>query len=239
MEPIPKKRGRPPGKKKVEQPAPTLHLDPAVDRLFTIHAKKLKLSKRKYANAAITYFVERGLNPAAEQPQGLADIGKRVAQEARSIRVQNVDIGNRLISLLRNWEKSLYGFLQQQQDGTLDYLEQIEKNVLQYQVAIESARLLPMIEMMTKTGVEAYIGRVIGERTNLHVAGKKETEWPAVNKHNSDYRDKRILVELREYIKNKSASAPRLAPKPQVLATPPKAPAAPVVVLPGAGADSK
>lgn len=239
MEPTPKKKGRPPGKKTAEQMGPTVHLAPEVDRLFTAHAKKLKLTKGEYASAAIAYFAENRLDPTKAPAQSFAHVTKTVAQEARSIRVQNVDIGNRLISILRNWEKSLYGFLQQQQGGTLNYLEQIESDILRHQVAVETNILAPMVEMMVKNNLESYIGRVIGERTNLFVTGKKDTEWAAANKAVNDDRNQKVVVQMREFIKTNNVPAPTLAPKPQVPVLPPKAPVAPVATPPEAGVAPK
>lgn len=222
-----------------EQGLQTLKITQGTDRVLTAHAKKLKLSKRKYANAAIAYFAENGLDPTKAAAQSFAHVTKTVAQEARSIRVQNVDIGNRLISLLRNWERSLYGFLQQQQGGTLNYLEQIESDILRHQVAVETNLLAPMVEMMVKSNIEAYIGRVIGERTNLFVTGKKDTEWAAANKAVNDDRDQKVVVQMREFIKNNNVPAPKLAAKPQVPVLPPKAPVAQAAPSPEAGAASK
>lgn len=224
MEPAKKKKGRPPADKPAEKQAPSLKLTAAADNLLTAQTKKLKLSKREYASAAVTHFAERGLNPMSVQPQSLADIAKGVSQEGRSIRVQNVDIGNRLISILKTWEKGLYGFLQQQQSGTVNYLEQIENNILRHQVAIETNLLSPMVEMLVRNNIESYLGRVLGERTNLHVTGKNPAEWTEANKALTTNREQKVVVQMREFIKTNSVPVPNLAPKPQV---PTKAPAAP------------
>ncbi|WP_147320907.1 hypothetical protein [Hymenobacter lapidiphilus] len=205
-----------------------------MDLLFTAHAKKLKLSKTKYASAAIAYFAENRLDPTKAAAQSFAHVTKTVAQEARSIRVQNVDIGNRLISILRNWEKSLYGFLQQQQGGTLNYLEQIESDILRHQVSVETNYLAPMVEMLVKSNIETYIARVLVERTNLRVQNKEQTEWAGVNKGLNDDRDQQVVVQMREFIKTNNVPAPSLAAKPQVPVLPPKAPATPAAATPDA-----
>jgi hypothetical protein len=239
MESIPKKKGRPAGKKTAKQMGPTVHLIPEVDRLFTAHAKKLKLTKGEYASAAIAYFAENGLDPTKAATQSFAHVTKTVAQEARSIRVQNVDIGNRLISLIRTVERSLYGFMQQQQGGTLNYLEQIESDILRHQVAIETNVLSPMVEMLIKNNLEAYYGRVISEHTNMHVTGRKHSEWDAVNKSLNDERDREVVAQMREFIQNHNVPAPSLAPKPQVPAVPPKAPVTPAAATSETGASPK
>ncbi|WP_019949661.1 hypothetical protein [Hymenobacter aerophilus] len=234
MEPTPKKKGRPPGKKTAEQMGPTVHLVPEVDRLFTAHAKKLKLTKGEYASAAIAYFAENRLDPTKAPAQSFAHVTKTVSQEARAIRVQNVDIGNRLISILRNWEKSLYGFLQQQQGGTLNYLEQIESDILRHQVAVETNFLAPMVELLVKNDIETYIARVLLERTNLRVANREQTEWAAAHKTVNDDRDQKLVAQMREFIKTNNVPAPSLAAKPQVPVLPPKAPATQKAATPSA-----
>ncbi|QKG55087.1 hypothetical protein [Hymenobacter sp. BRD67] len=159
MEPAKRKRGRPPQQSPAEQPAPSLKLTAQADRLLTVHSKKLKLSKRAYASAAVAYFATTGLNPTKEQPKGLASVALKVDEETLAIRAQNVDIGNRLISLLRGWERNLYSFLQQQQQTTYDYLEQIEANMLQHQGTVETILLAPMVEQLFKVNLEAFITR--------------------------------------------------------------------------------
>ena len=239
MEPTPKKKGRPPGKKTAEQMGPTVHLVPEVDRLFTAHAKKLKLTKAEYASAAVAYFAENRLDPTKAPALSFAHLAKLVAQEARATRVQEVDIANRLISIIRTWEKSNYGFMQQQQAGMLNYLEQIESGILRNQVALETNYLSPMVEMMLKNNIETYIARVLLERFGLHATGKSESEWPAANKAMNADRDQQLVSQMREFIKTNSVPAPKLAPKPQLAAVPAKAPAAPAAAPPAGGTPPK
>lgn len=239
MEPTKKKKGRPSSKSTAERPDATTHLDPEVDRVFTAHAKKLKMSKTKYASAAIAFFAENGLDPTKERPAGLAEITATVTKEARTTRVQQVDIGNRTISILRAWEKALYGFLQQQQGGTLNYLEQIENDILRHQVALETNFLSPMVEMMVKSNIEIYINRVLTERTNLRVSGSEQTAWAEANRGLNEERDQKIVVQMREFIKTNGVPVPKLTPKPQVPALPPKAPMAPAAGTPTGGAAPK
>ena len=195
-------------------------------------AKKLKMSKSVYASAAIAYFANNGLNPTVERTTTLAEIRKVVIQEARTTRVQEVEIGNRMISINKTWEKALYEFLKQQQGGILNYLEQIESDILRHQVAIETNYLSPMVEMLLTTKIEAYLARVIGERTNLRLRGKDDSDWTAVNKELNDERDQHLKVKLREFIKTNSVPAPKLAPKPQLPAVPARAPVAPAAAAP-------
>ena len=212
-----------------------IRLEPVANHQLTVQAKRLKMSKTKYASAAIAFFAENGLDPTKERPAGLAEITATVTKEARTTRVQQVEIGNRTISILRAWEKALYGFLQQQQGGTLNYLEQIENDILRHQVALETNFLSPMVEMMVKSNIEIYINRVLTERTNLRVSGSEQAGWAAANKGLNDDRDAQILVEMREFIKNNAVPVPKLTPKPQVPVLPPKAPMAPASGTPAGG----
>lgn len=202
-------------------------------------AKKLRVSKSKYASAAIAYFAERGLNPTVELPQTLAEIGKVMVQEARATRVQQVDIGNRMIAINKTWEKALYEFLRMQQGAVQNYVEQIASDILRHQVAIETNYLSPMVEMLLTAKVEAYLARVIGERTNLRVRGKEDTEWAAANKAINDDRDQKVAAQGREFFKTNSVPAPKLSPKPQLAAVPAKAPAAPAAAPPTNGTPPK
>ena len=132
-------------------------VDADAHRHVVAQAKKLKLTNRQYASAAIAFFAESGLDPTAERSQNLDALSKQVSVDTRAVRVQNADIGNRLITILRTWEKNLYGFLQQQELSRNNYLELIESNILQHQVLIETNILGPMVENLFKVNLEAFI----------------------------------------------------------------------------------
>lgn len=141
-------------------PNPTLRIDAAANQLLEAAAKKVGLNKGQYASAAIKYFAKLDLDPSADVAQGLHVIGSKVSQETRAVRAQNVDIANRLVSIIRGWEKSLYGYLQDQQDATLNYLEHIERNLLFQQTSLEANLLAPLTEQVIRGGIEANIARV-------------------------------------------------------------------------------
>lgn len=196
-------------------------------------ARKLKLSNAEYASAAIAFFVQCGLNPTKEVPKGLANVDEKVSQETRAIRVQNVDIGNRLIGIIRAWEKTLYGYMQLQQGTTLGYLEQIEKNIMSHQVAVETNLLSPLIEQVIRGSIESYMGRVLGERTHLRVMDDKETSWATMNRDLNGERDEQMVKRLREFITTNNVPVPKLSVKPAVPPAPSKA-----IPAPGPGAVS-
>lgn len=239
MEPTKRKVGRPPGKTKGEQELADLKITPETDRLLTAHAKKLKLSKREYANVAIAYFGESGLNPKAARNETLAGFALRQKDEGRAGRQQTVDVGNRLISIIRTWEKASYQFMQQLQAGTVNHMEQIESNLLQQLVGLESSYFVPLVEMIMKNNIEIYFARVISEKTELVVRGQKDSEWAEGHKLLNESRNKQLVELMREFIKNNRLEKPTLSPKPQPLAIPVKAPAAPAAVPPAGGTAPK
>ena len=206
---------------------PTVHLVPEIDRLFTVHAKKLKLTKGEYASAAIAHFAESGLNPVAARAETLAAFANRLREEGRAGRQQTVDVGTRLIAIMRTWEKTLYVFLQQMEGGMVNHMEQIESNLLQQLVGLESSYFAPMVELMVKNNIESYIGRVVAERTGLAVTKKDDSEWYAVNQAMNKDRDQQLVIQMREFMKNNRLDKPILSPKPQPPSIPVKAPAAP------------
>ena len=202
--------------------------------LVEASAKKLKMSKSRYTSAAIAYFAASGLNPEAAKDQTLAGFALRLKDEGRACRQQTVDVGNRLISIMRTWEKANYAFMQQMHTGMVNHMEQIESNLLQQLVGLESSYFAPMVEMIQKSTIEANYARVIGEKLDLHVRGDEESEWAAWNKRVNKNRDQKLMELMREFIKNNQMEKPTLSPKPQPLAIPVKAPAAPAAV-PAAG----
>lgn len=200
-------------------------VDAVAHRQVTAQAKKLKVSQREYASAAIAYFAESGLDPTKERPQGLAAIASKVGQETFAVRKQNVEIGERQISIIRQWEKTLYGFLQQQQAGTLNYLEQIENNILRHQAAVESDLLAPLVKQVIQANVEAQMARVYAVRTHHQLMGEKEEQqWLAANQGVKGKRDQQLLTRLRTFTETNKVTLPSQTPKPQVPATPAKSP---------------
>ena len=245
MEPTPNNTPRSTQKKTSEGPSDNIRLDPSANRQLTAHAKKLKVSKSKYASAAIAYFAETGLDPTKERLHGLANVSSKVAEETLAVRHQNVEIGNRLIAILRGWEKTLYGFLQQQQAGTLNYLQQIESNILAHQVQSESTYLSPMVEQMFRVNLEANTTRNLAARLFVEATQKPDTVKKPAERFQDQRaaldreRDEMLTTQLREFIKTDSVSKPTLSAKPQVPAIPAKAPSTPAAGTPAPGAAPK
>lgn len=198
-------------------------------------AKKLKMSKSKYVSAAIGYFAQTGLNPLKEQPQGLASVASKVDQETYAVRKQNVEIGQRLISIIRQWEKNLYGFMQQQQQTTYGYLESIESNILQHQVLVETNLLAPMVEHLFKVNLEAFIARGLTSQLLVKTTNQPEGSYQKQMDVSNNGRDQQLALLMREFLKTNSVPLPKPTPKRAVTPVPPK-PVAPATPAPAAPA---
>jgi hypothetical protein len=190
-------------------------------------SKKLKMSKSKYASAAIAFFAESGLDPTEERPQGLGEIGAKVSAETLAVRKQNVDIGNRFISIIRTWEANLYGFMKQQELAQNTYLAAIERNLLERVVAMETNFLGPMVEQLLKTSIEAYVGRTVGEWTYLKVNDKKPEERPVQHASLNKERDQILGKRLEEFAAAHPPVRTTVTPKPALTPVPTKPAASP------------
>jgi len=234
MEPSKSNAGRGPGKKEPEQVLPSLKITQETDRLLTAHAKKLKVSKRQYGNAAIIFFAESGLDPTAERSQNLDALSKQVSVDTRAVRVQNADIGNRLITILRTWEKNLYGFLQQQELSRNNYLELIESNILQHQVLIETNILGPMVENLFKVNLEAFITRGLASQLLVKVTNQPEEGYQQQMEVSNNGRDQQLAMRMREFLKTNAVPLPKPTVKRPVTPVPakPVVPATPAPTSP-------
>lgn len=233
MESPKRKAGRPRVVDPLEQAGPSLKITTDADRQLTQQAKKLKMSKHKYASAAITFFAQSGLDPTKELPVDLATVSQKVEAGVSNVRAHNADIGNRLYALTRGFEKTLYQFMQQQQHATYAYMEVVESNLLRHLVALETNLLNPMIEEIVKGTVEAHLGRIIGERAYLKVMGRAPEEWSGLHAKFNGEGDQMIVAALREFIQDHKVPVPRASIKPGATPVPAKL-VAPVTTSPPA-----
>jgi hypothetical protein len=201
-------------------------------RNLTEQAKKYGVSKSKYASAAINYFAQLGLDPTAEASQGLGEIGAKVSAETLAVRKQNVDIGNRFISIIRTWEANLYGFMKQQELAQNTYLAAIERNLLERLVAMETNFMAPMVEQIMKASIEAYVGRTVGEWTYLKVMGKEPAERPVQHTSLNRERDQVLGKRLEEYATAYPPIITTVTPKPALTLVPAKPQAPPTGAAP-------
>lgn len=207
---------------KSEPKVTAVGVDQSAYRSLTLSAKKLKLSKSKFASAAIAYFAATGLDPTKELPQGLNEIGSKVSAETLAVRKQNVDIGNRLISIIRGWEGSLYGFMKQQELAQNTYLAAIERNLLERIVAMETSVLGPMAEQIIKASLESYAARIVAERTYLKVTDRKPEAWADQHSQLSKERDQLLVKGIEEYTKLHPNVVTTVTPKPALTPVPAK-----------------
>ena len=184
------------------------------------NARRFKMSKSQYASAAIAYFAQSGMNPTTEQPIGLANVETRVAREARATQAHNAEIGNRIVSIIRGWEKSSYAFHQQLQMSQNMHLELLESNILQRLVAAENNFFGPMMEQLFKGNVEGFIGRCVGERVYLKVSGQPESAWDEANDMATAERDTRTFNYLKDFASTNALEPPKATPRPVIISTP-------------------
>ena len=204
-------------------------LDADAHRQVMAQAKKLNVTKSKYASAAIAYFAESGLDPTKEQRLGFAGVAEKVAVVEQNVRTQNHEIGTRLIQIIRAWEKNLYTFMQQQQASTNNYLELIESNILQHQVTVESNTLAPMVEALFKSNIEAFITRSFASHLYLTSTSQPAENFPKQMERSNEERDIQLTTQMREHLKTNSVPLPKPTPRRAVTpvpAAPPKTVAA-------------
>jgi hypothetical protein len=231
MEPTPSNAPRATRKNTAEKASDNIRLEPVANRQLTAQAKKLQMSKTKYASAAIAYFAETGLNPTQERPHGLANVSSKVSQEARAVKELNVAIGNRLIAIIRQWEKNQYAFLQQQQLSLHTYLELIESNLLQHLVAVESNLFDAMIEKLLKLEVEMSTTRGLASLLFLKAFGKPESEFPAHKATLDRENEQELITAIQNFLKTNAVPKPQATAKRAVTPAPQK-PVAPVTAAP-------
>lgn len=226
-----------------QNPLASLKITQVADKQLTAQAKKLKIGKGEFASAAIAYFAETGLDPTKERPQGLANVSAKVSQETLAVRQQNVEIGSRLISIIRGWEKNLYTFMQQQQQTTYNYMELIESNILQHQVMVETNLLAPMVEQLFKVNMEANLTRELA--TRLYVGETSQTVPPKLpaeryenrkNFYNAE-RTRRLRDKMSKFAETNTVPTPQPTAKRAVTPVPPK-PVAPTSPAPEGPAKS-
>lgn len=230
-----------PGQKKEEkEDSPIVRLDAEAIHLLSKAAKKAKVSKGKYASAAIAYFASTGLDPTKEQPKGLANVSIKVDEVERNVRTQNHEIGTRLIKIIRTWESNLYTFLQQQQASTNNYLELIESNILQHQVTVESNLLAPMVEHLFRVNQEATTTRGLATRLFIEATKKPDSPRTPAERYQDqkvqldEERDFMLTNQTREFLKTNSVPLPKPTARRAVTPAPtkPVATASPAPAVP-------
>ena len=220
MEPKKRKASRVSDKAESEAVLQTLKITLETDRLLTAQAKKLKLSKRKYANAAIAYFAESGLDPTANVSEGLAGLNATVLKETMQGRGQAALIGNRIMSVIRTWEKNQYTFMQEQQAKLLNYLEQMENTLHRQHTAVETNLLTPMASMLINTELEVDTLRDLGATAVMILKKVADSEQDRFLELGRNGAKKEHVAKMREFIQTNHVAKPQPTPKPGVTPRP-------------------
>lgn len=238
MEPEKRKAGRPPRRKPEEKLGNSIKIEDEAARVLEIQAKKLKVTKGKFASAAIAYCVAAGINPLDEQVTSLASLGLKVEAGVASVRAHNADIGNRLFALTRSFEKTVYLFMQQQEHNTNLYLEGIEGNIMRRLVSMEENLLSPLIEHVMRGAEDALIGRGFAARVYLELMKQPADSWQRHNDKLTEERDGQLVAALRKFMTShttppaKSTRRPAATPVPPKPVAPAAAPAPPAAGTP-------
>jgi len=208
-------------KRRITSTAFTVGVDGNAHRQVEAQSKKLKVSKSKYASAAINFFAERGLDPTKEH-MNIEGVAVKVGEGVASVRAHNADIGNRLFALTRSFEKTIYLFMQQQEHNMNLYLEGIEGNLMKRLISIEDNLLLPLIERVMRGAGDAYIGRSLGERIYLEILKQPASLWKEQDEKLTGEREQVLVAELRKFMTVHEIPAAKSTRRPATTPVPPK-----------------
>ena len=184
------------------------------------NAKKLEMTMSKYASAAIAYFAENGLDPTANVTEGLAGLSATLLKETMQGRGQAALIGNRIMSVIRTWEKNQYTFLQEQQAKLLNYLEQMENTLHRQHTAVETNLLTPMASMLINTELEVDTLRDLGATAVMILKKVADSEHDRFLEVGRNGAKKEHVAKMREFIQTNYVAKPQPTPKPGVTPRP-------------------
>ena len=200
--------------------SPTVRLDAEAVSLLRGAAKATKLTKGEYASACIKYFARIGLDPTAEASEGLAGLNATLLKETMQGRAQAALIGNRLMSVIRTWEKNLYTFLQEQQVKSLNYQEQVENTLHRQHTAVETNLLTPMASMLIRAEIEQTDIRYLSALALMKLNNYSEARQELVLAEGLKVLAKEHVEKMREFIQTNHVAKPQPTPKPGVTPRP-------------------
>ena len=200
--------------------SPTVRLDAEAVSLLRGAAKATKLTKGEYASACIKYFARIGLDPTAEASEGLAGLNATLLKETMQGRAQAALIGNRLMSVIRTWEKNLYTFLQEQQVKSLNYQEQVENTLHRQHTAVETNLLTPMASMLIRAEIEQTDTRYLSAMALMKLNNYSEARQELVLAEGLRVLAKEHVEKMREFIQTNHVAKPQPTPKPGVTPRP-------------------
>ncbi len=222
MKPPLRKAQRTTGEEPSKKVGSSVRLEPEAARLLKAQARKLRLTDVRFASAAVTYFAETGLDPTVERPQRLQDLGTHLREEARA----NRTLSEGIVSFLEQYEKSLYGYLRDQQISTTNYLQQIESTLLRHQVAVESNLIQPMVEYVCEGIQEAnatrkLVTRLITEGVKrIDLDAKPAEPYDKQNTQMDNERDRLLTKRMRAFYETNHVPKPVQTPTPWFLVAP-------------------
>jgi hypothetical protein len=223
MKPPLRKAQRISGQETSKKKGNSVRLEPEAARLLKEQAKKLRLTEIRFVSAAVTYFAEAGLDPTVERPQRLQDLGTHLREEARTNRALTEGI----TSFLKQYEKSIYSYLRDQQISTNNYLQQIENTLLQHQVAVETNLIRPMVEHVCEGILEANATRKLVTRLfteglqSINLDAKPAEPYEKQNTQMDNERDRLLTKRMRAFYQTNRVPKPVQTPQPWFLLAPP------------------
>ncbi len=212
---------KPPKKASTNSLVTTVGVDAEAFRLLAAQAKRLKLSKRKFTSAAIAYFAKNGLDPTNSQ-LSLTGLSMLVDENGVKGRELSNQIGNMFMTIIGRLEPALYGFMQQQQQTTQSYLQQIEHNLLAQQAAMEATFLVPLLEQVVRGGLDAEKARLVITKILFKLYDSKQVmeDADARTRENTIEREERVVKELNKILLRTASTAPQVTAQPQPVKPP-------------------
>jgi hypothetical protein len=198
-------------------------------------------TKSAFASAAIRYFAERGLDPTVSQTASLEHkldaLGHKIDGETLRIRQQNVDIANRLIGLLRGWQKDSYEFHHNVQKELINYLQSIESSILRHQLEQEKNIFWPIIENLFRINFEASTSRGFGQLLYL-ISISKQDDLKAHRDRTAKDLEEEVLEMQQAYTQKYPMPTTYLSAKPAPTPIPERKPIVPAGSVPSAPASA-
>ena len=204
-------------------------LDPKTGKNLADKTKSLGITNGKFASAAVDFFIRNGLDPTDPTVKTMDSLEvvlrKEMAagfEELADKTTQNTNkVGNRLVTILRAWERDSYEFMLQQQKQTHNYIEQVEANLLKSFVAMETHMLAPMHEQIAKVNGEATMALFLTERILSRAKQMSPDDEAKQHKIINDDKSRIVIEYLREYLRLHPVVQPTLTLKPTIMKAPP------------------
>lgn len=195
-------------------------LSPGPHRQLEKMAKQLKVKNTEFVEAAIAYFHETGQSPFVVGNAMQAGMERKVEQQAQEIRQHTTNTGLQLEAIMRDAERALGKHLQEQQGGTLLYLERIERTILTYLTKrIEEQILLTLLKQEIATTFNRGLLETL-------LAKHRDTDFPldenklAKHAKSNEAQIEMLMVEKNNQLRDAIRLAPVLVSKKPEVAAP-------------------